>query len=256
MTFLFSRRFFLALAFFFAQNSAYADAKIDKVYQLIALHNLDSSMAVGQLFLKQETLFAARALLAQIGKEENLGPDWNERNEHWREAEAALVAPIYKRSQKEFTSLEWLASEWAELTARDFSEQDVDFLIAHFKSEVGAKQSQVIAHIMSVYVMGAYSFSGRLKENVAGAEAELKRMQDLYNAEYREQRFVVRDNPEGRQFGVSQIGRKYMVNSVQKVTGMITRHIDTLARELPGAVKQSAAQARPFVEAFKRGRTG
>ena len=48
-------------------------------------------MAIGDYFLKQQSLLAVRAYLTRVGAEQNLGKDWNPGNVYWKQAEDALV---------------------------------------------------------------------------------------------------------------------------------------------------------------------
>jgi hypothetical protein len=224
---------------------------------LVKHHELKTAIAVGQVYLKQEALFAARELLARLGKEQNLGPDWNPSNPQWQRAEQELVAPLMQNYGKRFADLGWLTPQWVALNSKEFAPQDVDALLAHFATDVGKKQIQIVDHTVSVYVMGAYSFTGKLKENVPGVEQEMRHMQALYHDEDRDMRFNVRDNPEGQAFAVSPLGRKYFVSVIQKVTGMITREIDITALRLRDVVSSEGARVvRPIVEEFRRGKSG
>lgn len=228
-----------------------------KIGDLVKHHELKTAIAVGQLYLKQEALFAARDLLARMGKEQNLGPDWNPANANWQRAEQELVAPLMQDYGRRFADLRWLTPQWVALNSAEFAPEDVDALLAHFSTEVGKKQIQIVDHMVSVYVMGAYSFTGKLKENVPGVEQELRNMQTLYHDEDRDMRFNVRDNPDGQAFAVSQLGRKYFVSVIQKVTGMITREIDTTVLRMRDVVAGEGARVvRPLVEEYRRAKAG
>jgi hypothetical protein len=246
----------VALAAACVLTAAFA-AEPAKVADLVKHHELKTAVAVGQVYLKQEALFAARELLARLGKEQNLGPDWNPSNPHWQRAEQELVAPLMQDYGRRFADLGWLTPQWIALNSKEFAPGDVDALLAHFATEVGKKQIQIVDHTVSVYVMGAYSFTGKLKENVPGVEQEMQRMQALYADEDRDMRFNVRENPDGQQFAVSPLGRKYFVSVIQKVTGMITREIDTTVLRLRDVVSSEGARVvRPMVEDFRRGKSG
>ena len=54
--------------------------KKKQIDELIELHDLTTSVSIGNFYLKQEGLVAIRSLLTRLGKEEKLGPDWNLRN--------------------------------------------------------------------------------------------------------------------------------------------------------------------------------
>ena len=67
-------------------------SKTEKNLQLVNLHDLECTVAIGDYFLKQQSLLAVRAYLARVGVEQNLGKDWNPGNVYWKQAEDVLVA--------------------------------------------------------------------------------------------------------------------------------------------------------------------
>jgi hypothetical protein len=230
--------------------------KAEKIEELINLHDLKTSVAVGDFYLKQQALLAVRAYLARIGREQGLGPEWNPGNPHWKEAEGALMRSMGKEIKRQFSNLEWLSEEWAELDRREFSEADIDLLLQHMKTEVGRKQVMIVDHGVSVHVMGALTFTGRLQYEMPGTEAERARMQELYNAEDDAMRFDIQDNPEGSRFAMSKVGKKYFVNTILKVSGMISHRIDQTAAALPGEIQSKAGEAQTAVDAFRKARSG
>ncbi len=233
-----------------------AASKTDKNQQLINLHDLATSVAIGEYFLKQQSLLAARAYLARIGSEQNLGKDWNPANVYWRQAEDALVAETMRQARREFSNMEWLSEEWVSLNDRDLSEPDMDALLQHFGTETGRKQLMIVDHSVAFHVMASLSMAGKIQENVPGSEAERKRMQDLYNAEDDAMRFDPNTSPEGTQFALSPIGKKYFTNAVLKVSGLITRRLYQLGREIPGRIDAGSADVQAAVAAYRRARSG
>jgi hypothetical protein len=229
--------------------------KSPKVEALIAMHDLKTSVSIGHYYLKQETLLAVRGQLARIGREEGLGAQWNPANPYWRQAEEALLEQVMTRLDRDFVSLQWLRPLWIDLGAREFSDQELDALIAHFRSEVGRKQIQIVDHTVSTHVMMALSFSGKLKD-VPGADEERSRMQQLWNAEDDAMRFSIQDaaNAEGQRFALSPLGKKYFVTAVLKLTGMVNRRLDDLAAQVPASVATSVERVRPLVDEFKSAR--
>jgi hypothetical protein len=80
-------------------------------------------------------------------------------------------------------------------------------------------------------------------------------MQHIWNKEDDEMRFSIDDatNYEGTRFALSPLGKKYFVNSILKLTGIVNRRIDVLAGALPQEVNAYAEQVRPLLEEFKSG---
>jgi len=245
----------LALAAPAAADTAGDADKQQQVAELIRLHDLNTSVSIGNYYLKQESLLAIRSLLARLGREEKLGPDWNPSNPTWKRAEAMLLQPILARLAVEFSSLDWLRPQWAALSESEFSAEELDVLLGHFRSEVGRKQVKIVDHTISTHVMTTLSFSGKLRE-VPGAEDDRTRMQNVWNKEDDEMRFSIGDatNYEGTRFALSPLGKKYFVSSILKLTGIVNRRIDDLAGALPAEVNAQAEQVRPLLEEFKSGR--
>jgi hypothetical protein len=238
-------------------GAAAAETAINpKVDELIRLHDLRTSVSIGNYYLKQESLLSVRSLLARIGRDEDLGADWQPRNPYWRQAEESLLEQLMGRVDRDFSSLEWLRPLWTDLGSREFSERELDLLIAHFQSDVGRKQVRIVDHTVSTHVMMALSFSGKLKD-IPGAEEERIQMQTLWNEEDGQMRFSIQDsaNADGQAFALSPLGKKYFVTAILKLTGIVSRHIDDMAARLPQETERYVDAVRPFVQEFKRARS-
>jgi hypothetical protein len=226
-----------------------------KVDQLLDLHNLSTTVAIGNYYLKQEAILAARSHLRKIGREMRLGDAWNPSDPHWRQAETAMVDALMAQAARPFSNLEWLMSEWGALTRREFSDDDLDFLAGHLRTEYGRKQVMIMDHNVALYVMASYSLTGRMQD-VPGTEAERKVMQDLWNAEDAAMRFDPNQSQEATQFAFSPAGKKYFVNAVLKISGVVNARINQAVASMPGLVEANAGTARPHVEAFRQSRGG
>jgi hypothetical protein len=241
-----------------AGAGAAADRDADKkqqIEQLIGLHDLTTSVSIGNYYLKQEALVAVRSLLTRLGKEEKLGPDWNLRNPQWQRAEQMLLQPVMAKVADDFTNLDWLRPQWEDLDSREFSAEELDVLLAHFHSDVGRKQAKIVDHTVSTHVITTLSFSGKLKD-IPGVQEERSRMQNIWNKEDDDMRFSIQDatNADGQRFAYSALGKKYFVTAILKLTGIISHRIDELAVALPKEVDARADQVRPLLQEFKSGR--
>ena len=248
----------LAVLTYAADAGAAAEESADKkqqIAELIDLHDLTTSVSIGNYYLKQESLIAIRSLLARLGREEKLGPDWNLRNPQWRRAEEILLQPIMAKVADDFTNLNWLRPQWQDLESREFSAEELDILISHFQSDVGRKQAKIVDHTVSTHVITTLAFSGKLKD-IPGVQDERSRMQHIWNKEDDDMRFSIQDatNADGQRFAYSALGKKYFVTAILKLTGIISHRIDELAIALPGEVDARADQVRPLLQEFKSGR--
>lgn len=225
------------------------------VDELIGVHDLATSVSIGNYYLKQESLVAIRDLLAAMGRDEKLGRDWNPGNAQWRRAEQALLAPLQAQIAAEFSSLDWLRPQWEALDEREFSAEELDSLLAHFQTDVGRKQAKIVDHTVSTHVITTLAFSGKLKD-IPGVQDERSRMQAVWNREDEEMRFSIDDatNADGQRFAYSALGKKYFVTAMLKLTGLISRRIDELAAALPAQVRARADQVRPYLQEFKSSR--
>jgi len=241
-----------------AGAGAAADGNVDKkqqqIEQLIGLHDLSTSVSIGNYYLKQEALVAVRGLLTRLGKEEKLGLDWNLRNPQWQRAEQILLQPVMAKVADDFSNLDWLRPQWEDLDSREFSAEELDVLLSHFYSDVGRKQAKIIDHTVSTHVITRLSFSGKLQD-IPGVQEERSRMQDIWNKEDDEMRFSIQDatNADGQRFAYSALGKKYFVTAILKLTGIISRRLDDLAVALPKEVDARADQVRPLLQEFKSG---
>ncbi len=198
---------------------------------------------------------AIGASLGGLGREQKPGPDWSPGTLHWRRAEGQLLGKEMAGIAKQFASLDWLRSQWHDLDNRELSSQELDVRLAHLRSDVGGKQVRIMDHTVSPHVMMALSFSGKCKD-VAVAEMDRTRMQDLWNAEDAEMRFSIHEttNFEAQRFALSLPGKKYVVTAILKLTGIVDRRIDEAAGMLPQRVDTCANQAPALLEEFKSGR--
>jgi hypothetical protein len=229
-------------------------SKTEKIGELVELHNFKTAVAIGNYYLKQQTLMAVREELARLGRDQSLGPDWNPSNSYWMQAEGAMVRAAMKQVQREFCDLEWLSEEWARLNEREFSEAEVDRLLDHFKTQYGRKQLMLVDHGVALHVQGALTFTGKMVYEVPGAEEDRKQMQALFNDEDRDMRYNIDDSPEATRFVMSAVGRRYFVNALLNVAGMISRRLDQTATSIPQRVKALSDQALPAMQAFLRSR--
>ena len=229
-----------------------AAAKSDKIEELVGLHDFKTAVAIGNYYLKQRALFAVRDELLRIGENQQLGPQWNAADPHWRQAQSEMMNVAVKQLQRDFSSLEWLSEEWGLLNDHDFSERDIDALLSHFHTTDGRKQIMIVDHGVAVHVQSALTFSGKMQYNVPGLEKDRDLMQQLFFDEDRDMRFNIADSPEGTRFAMSATGKRYFVNAMLNVSGMISRRIDQTAEAIPQKVRDAATQVQPAVQAFRR----
>ncbi len=233
-----------------AQSS---DVSGEKAEELLAIHDWVTSVALGNRYLKQQSLAAVRAELARLGRSRVLGPDWKRGNPQWDAAEAALVAPLLQGVQQDFSSLSWLPEQWDNMIRTSFTEAELDSLIRHFRTDIGQKQAKIIEHSVQFHVAAAYTMSGKLIQDFPGTEGEQRRLTVVYAEEEDATRFSIAasENVEGQRFALSELGAKYQKTIIIKLTGIINARIDQLALALPLQAGAVVAEAEPFIEEFR-----
>lgn len=224
-----------------------------QVRELIALHDLGTTVSIGHYYLKQESLVSIRSYLGQLGRDAQLGDHWQPADPWWRKAEQTLLVTMMHDVERDFSDLQWLQPAWVELFVDTFSDDEVAALISHFQTETGRKQVQIIDHTVSTQVMMTLSFTGKLTV-VPGIEEDRARMQALWNEADQRMRFSIQGdaNAEGQAFALSPLAKRYFTTVILNLTGMVNRRIDQIAAQRAGKVQLHGDLVRPFVEGFKR----
>lgn len=241
---------FLAVICLSPARAATVDAA--KAAELLALHDWKTSVAIGNRYLVQESLVAVRAELARIGRERKFGPAWKRGNPDWDRAEAAMVPALLDVVRQDWADLGWLAEPWTGLIVSSFKAEDIDPLIAHFHTDVGAKQAGLIAHSVAFHVSGALTMSGRFIQDYPGTEQVQKELTYVWDDEDRASRFSIAatENVEGQRFALSELGVRYQKALMIKLTGIINARMYQLASRLPGEAVANSRLADPAVAAF------
>ena len=145
-------------------------SKTDKIEELVGLHDLKTAVAIGNYYLKQRTLFAVREELRGIGKEQNLGPQWNPADPHWKQARGRDGARRHEAGEpRQFSSLEWLSEEWAQLERSASSASATSIGCSPIsRPTYGRKQIMIVDHGVAVHVQGALTFTGKMQYDVPG----------------------------------------------------------------------------------------
>ncbi len=232
--------------------SAFAVTREARIQELLAVHDWKTTVALGNRYLKQQSLVATRSILSRIGRERNLGRDWKRGNASYDAAEAAIAASLIERVRTDWTSLAWMQSEWAGMADASFSAGELDTLVSHFQTDVGRKQAMIIDHTVQFHVAGALTMSGKLIDGFPGTEEEQKILTYVWEAEDREMRFSIQavENVEGQRFALSPLGAKYQRTLIMKVSGMFGARMDRVAATLAEQARGLSASADPFVADF------
>lgn len=240
----------LMLALCCAFGAHAQSAKTLKARELVGMHDFRAVIANGNLYSKSEWLVAARELLKKEGKTRGFGADWAPSHPLWQRAEATLMQPYQAEVRKRFEALAWMKPQFVAIIERDFSEADVDALIAHFKTDEGAQQLRMLDHALANNVLGTFSLTYRLKTDVPGAEAELKRTQEMFYRGEEAMIFEVVNSPAGIQFAFSQHGKKYTYDIVTNMTLLFVRQLQDETAQIPALLQRMLPQAQAALDAY------
>ena len=224
----------------------------DSVNDLWFAHSFDATSAIGTYFLKQEAYFSVGKFLRQVGIERELGPQWNRDNPWWRQAEEALIERVEPGVIVNYQTYEWMLPEWATIVKNKFSEQEIEQLIAHFKTNIGLKQASVIDHSIARQVMMSLTFSGKLKSPLKHLQGDLESMQKIYHREEESMQFVTTDldGADAQAFALSRLGKKYFTTLIISVTGRINEELDHLSLRAEALTLENAQAIDPYVSGF------
>jgi len=232
--------------------SAFAANREARIQELLDVHDWTTTIALGNRYLKQQSLVATRDILFRIGRERNLGRDWKRGNASYDAAEASIAAPLLERVRADWTSLIWMPPEWAGMAESSFSNGELDTLVNHFHSDVGRKQAKIIDHSVQFHVAGALTMSGKLIQGFPGTEEEQKILTYVWDDEDREARFSFKavENVEGQRFALSPLGAKYQRTLIMKVSGIFGARLGRVAVTLADQARGLSDSAEPFVADF------
>lgn len=237
-----------------AADSINQDAlKADAVSRLAASHEPDVPLSVGRLAVRQAGIVAARALLAQRGKEAGLDPGWNPSAAEWRAAEARFRAIVDDVITRGIEDQSWLLAIWAEQAARVLNAEEADEIATHFDTPVGGEQREVIEiKVVGELMLASYTFTDRINNTIAGAEPEFSQMQQVWADR---EPFRVRNfdgDPGAARFASRNPGVKYVKMLATQGVDAMVRHVDAVCAEAVRAVSAASAQAEPFIDAYRR----
>ena len=244
----------LLAALLIAIGPAPADAlKDDALTRLAASHEPDVPMAVGRLAVKQAGLGAARTLLARRGRDAGLGRDWNPAAPEWQDAEAHFGRIVDGIIASGIEDPDWLRAIWTDQAASVLNAEEADEIATHFTTPIGREQRVVIEiKVVGELLLANYTFTDRISDRVSGSEREFARMQAIW-AEREPFRVRNFDGDIGAaRFGSRNPGVKYVKMLAIQGVEAIVGHIDAVCAEVVRAVSQSAAQADPFIETYRR----
>jgi len=192
-------------------------------------------------------------LLAQRGRDAGLGRGWNAAALEWNEAEAHFSAIVDGVIARGIEDANWLRAIWADQAARVLNAEEADEIATHFATPNGREQRIVVeVKVVGELLLASYTFTERISDRVPGSEREFARMQMVWaeREPFRARNFE--GDAGAARFGSRNPGVKYVrMLAIQGVDAMLG-HINAVCAEAVRAVSDAAAQADPFIEAYRR----
>jgi hypothetical protein len=230
------------------------DAKDQAIARLAASHDPEIVIAIGRVVAEQAGLKAIRAALAQRGKSEGLGAQWNPAAAEWQAAESVLEKRVEQLVADRLDDPAWFREGLSRAAASVLSAEEADEIATHFATEGGREQRIVIDLLLiGETVLANYTFTGRIDYHFKGSEREVAQLQKIWWAR---EPFRARDfkrYPNAIRFAGENPGVKYTRMLAIQGIEVITTRIDSTAAEAAQIVQPGDIE--PYIEAWRR-RTG
>ncbi|MFO1319546.1 MAG: hypothetical protein U1F52_08025 [Burkholderiales bacterium] len=237
--------------------------KADAVSRVAKAHDETMITGAARLITKQLSLRLARNLLADWGKTAGLGPDWKEDVAEWEAAEALLIRETADQPLAVLAQDTWVKGIRETYVSANFAGEEADTIATHFASESGKAQIALMDWFMGEMTLFNYTYTGRFKYDLKGAEAELKALQKAaqsrlpekdnelqFSTKHREAFQFVACSPESRYCP----GVKYSKMIAIPLQGAIIRHIDEVGAQIQAAMVARRDDVQPYLDAFRNRR--
>lgn len=222
-------------------------------------HNGDLVVGAANLIIKQASIRLARGLLAQWGKEAELGQGWTEAAPQWREAEALLLQETVEPMQQ-VSKGEWVKTIWTDYVATSFGGEEADVIATHLETQSGQAQVAMMDWFMGETTLFNYTYTGRFQYDLKGAEAELKALQNIANPRVPEKDNEIgftTKNRDAWQFVACSpqnptcMGPRYAKLLGGALQGGLIRHIDSVNKVIDERMKAKRDAVQPLLDAFR-----
>jgi len=248
----------MILALAVCRASAQADElpalKEQAVARLAASHDPGIFIAVGRVYVKQAGLLEARRLLAERGRAAGLGAGWSPVAGEWKDAEADLALLIDDTIARRIEDPAWFRAAWGGAAAAVLSAEEADEIASHFATEGGAQQRGVLELLLvGETLLARYTFTERIRYDVAGAEREMRQLQDTWWVNDHRRVYDFTRYPNAIRFASQDPGVKYSKMLAIQGIDAINRHFDAVADEVRARVRAESARVDAAVARHRAG---
>ncbi len=247
-----------------AQTQAEEQAQNKRAAVERVVNSHDEAMVVGaaRLIARQAALRLARGFLADWGHEAKLGEGWTEEAGQWKLAEALLMSEAATAPLSVIGGTAWVKEIRTQYVSDGFGGEEADAIATHFESEDGRAQVALMDWFMGETTLFVYTFTGRFKYDLRGAEGELRALQEAA-----ESRLPAKDNElefstkhrSAFQFAACSPqspycqGPKYAKMLAIPLQGAVIRRIDDTGTAIQAAMLALRPRVQPYLDAFKAG---
>jgi hypothetical protein len=230
----------------------------EAVERVVNSHDHTLIIKGGHLMIKQQAVRAAHKLLAQWGKEENLGPKWWEDRPEWKAAKAGLIKGGDRVLARQFLEETWLKKTWTEYTSKDFSGEQADVIASHFESEDGEKQRRLMDWYIGEMVLFYYTFTDRFDYEVQETQDELHALQkqalsripkeDIeFASRYTKAWQFIACSPDSRYCP----GLQYWKMLAIPLLGSVFRHMEDTTRAIEADMRSRRPEMQRYFDEFR-----
>jgi hypothetical protein len=242
----------LLLFSWFSFSAAAQETPEAKFDRLAALHDMSLPDAWTTLYLRQKILERVRRHLGDAGREERLGPQWNQAAPEWREAERELTEIMWTGAQAALPDAAWFQSRWRRAAREVLNERELDMLAQQMTTAPGPHLAATMDWFIAEMVMTRLTFTDRVRMSFSGTEQEAAAIQSVVQRKRDAMQFDYAPYPWASLFAWHDPGRKYFRDVGFRIVTDLNARMDAGLASGMAVFDREAGRIEPFIEVFRR----
>ena len=237
------------------ETQRYAREAVERV---VNSHDNVLMLKGGELMIKQQVVQAARALLLQVGRDQDLGRAWRPDRPEWKAAKAQLLAAGDVVMQQQYLEDDWLRRTWTEYTANNFNGEQASVIADHFETEGGVRQRRLMDWYLGETTLFYYTFTRRFDYELEETQNELLALQqEALTRIPREDVHFSKRNPEAFAFiacspdSQNCPGLHYWKMLAIPLMGAVFRHMEETTRAAEAHMRSQLPSIQHHIDAFR-----
>lgn len=230
----------------------------EAVKQVVESHDNVLIIKGGELMLRQQAVRAANKLLAQWGREQQLGMLWWEDRPEWQAAKREMLTAADDILKAQFIEESWLSETWTEYTQNNFTGEQASVIARHFRTEGGIEQRRLMDWYLGEFTLFYYTFTDRFDYEVQETQEQLQALQKAALSRIpREDVHFSKRNPEAFAFIAcspdSQYcpGLHYWKMLAIPLMGAVFRHMEQVTRNMEAKMVAMRPDLQHHFDAFR-----